>query len=294
MTHGGHGMRPIWHEVQVPKAALRRLWPKPLVAMPRSVDPPLAPDRDQLARERAYERPYWTYLQALSWVFLGDRAMVEDAGVAGDQLRHVAVIWAEAEYLGRARYPRLKLAEQALIDAHAAGDIRLLGRRNGLGDLVSIPQEQAADMEIYYATGHGHVATAKDVFKLATEWHDLHVARAEVLAHWPDPWAKPAAAEAAEAEPAAEDVPTEELGAGAPVTADQAEPKQQTGAAVATQDEVATFLKELSKRPKPPGQSAALTEFRETTGKTFNTESFRSFHRQIVGRQRRGRRPKID
>jgi hypothetical protein len=127
----------------------------------------------------------WGLAQVLSWVYLGNRAVVRAASPQG--IFESEFMRKDLRDLGRhgACYPHFANAEDAVIEALQAGRLTATGLANGEGDRKKIPAILWADLdfpeELIFATPKHPSRTT------ATVWHKLRVPRKDVLSNWTDP-----------------------------------------------------------------------------------------------------------
>jgi len=148
-----------------------------------------------------FEQQWWTLMQVLAWVYLGNRAVVRDASPP-EPFKSTFTIM-DLRDLGRngACYPRIANAEEAVIEALRAGRLTASGVANGEGDRKEIPSLLWLDLEFRYEPYY-FAGPSKDFSRTATYWNDLRFQRRGVLAIWPDPFEQPDDRPSAEEHPA--------------------------------------------------------------------------------------------
>ena len=124
----------------------------------------------------AFGRPIWTLDQALAWVALRDRELVDlitdDEGVVSFE-----------RLFGDRAILTIDKAKRALLEALQTDRLHASGIRNREGDCEPIPAVHWRGLDLY--RGNSEVdfdAGPKDLNRAGTRWYDLQFERREVLA----------------------------------------------------------------------------------------------------------------
>lgn len=158
----------------------------------------------------SFDAPYWNLLQAVAWIYLGDRSMVErcadDSQTRETFLEEVTTpdgqrklievevgphtlvsLLVAGEQNEATAVTSLKVAKAMLIGALGAGEIEALGLENGRGNLKRIPDSTWLDARI---CDEPMMVAPQDLFRPgAVKWLGVELKREDVLRLWPDPLA---------------------------------------------------------------------------------------------------------
>jgi hypothetical protein len=166
---------------------------------------------DLIVTADPFKAQFWNLMQVRSWVILGARSVVRDAGLPANERKGyfeehtmpdgrrelvevhqpftVVTLWVEKAFRGSFFYPTVPMAENAIIEALQAGRLTAYVLQNRKGDLKEIPAPSWADLKFW---DEPDFAGPRDLFRYgATHLHSLRFRREEVLAIWPDPFDQP-------------------------------------------------------------------------------------------------------
>lgn len=173
----------------------------------------------------ALDRPYWTYMMVLAWVYFGERALVEqvaDSAVNRRTFRQqvrlpdgrtemvetdagpITPLWLTLHANRRREKPETATmapkmtcadAQSAIMEKLRADALTAYGLENDAGDLRPIPSLWWADGKVYEGRDGRPYAGPEDVFRSgATRWYGLLFKRDQVLKLWPEMTATASAA----------------------------------------------------------------------------------------------------
>jgi len=210
-----------------------------------------------------FERPYWSALQALAWVYLGDRSLVamfdpdvNDHGTFWQEVftpdgkpqviktrsdpPSLLTLRAYAVHNHGCSFPSPDEKKKEILDHLASGTLSATGLENGEGPRKPIPVPDWNDLFIDW--DHSRTSSRRTERKVS-QWDDLRFERKNILAIWADPFESSAAESSS--------------------TIDAEGPSQARPSRKATRDFSNNYVQECNRNGSTPTQVGLVTAARD-------------------------------